>query len=102
MRARHRWLAALALVTGAALTGCAGGDIQEANPTAEGGGDCGTVDMAVSPWVGYEASAHVVGYVATSELGCQVEYKTLKEEIAWQGFGSGDVDVIIENWEHPT
>jgi glycine betaine/proline transport system substrate-binding protein len=57
--------------------------------------------MAVNPWVGYEASAHVVGYVAEHELGCTVEYKDLKEEVSWQGFGSGQVDVVIENWGHP-
>jgi glycine betaine/proline transport system substrate-binding protein len=56
--------------------------------------------MAINPWVGYEASAHVVGYVASSKLGCKVEYKDLKEEVAWQGFGSGEVDTVIENWGH--
>jgi glycine betaine/proline transport system substrate-binding protein len=56
--------------------------------------------MAINPWVGYEASAHVVGYVARTELGCDVEYKDLKEEVAWQGFGSGEVDTVIENWGH--
>jgi len=56
--------------------------------------------MAVNPWVGYEASAHVVGYVAKTKLGCTVDYKNLKEEVSWQGFGSGDVDVVIENWGH--
>jgi hypothetical protein len=56
--------------------------------------------MAINPWVGYEASAYVVGQVAANELGCTVEYKNLKEEVAWQGFGSGQVDVVIENWGH--
>ena len=26
--------------------------------------------------------------------------KNLKEEIAWQGFGTGEVDAILENWGH--
>lgn len=26
--------------------------------------------------------------------------KDLKEEIAWQGFGTGEVDVVLENWGH--
>ena len=56
--------------------------------------------MAINPWVGYEASAYVVGEVAAQELGCETKYKELKEEIAWQGFGSGEVDVVIENWGH--
>ncbi len=56
--------------------------------------------MAVNPWVGYEASAYVVGQLAETELGCDVQYKDLKEEISWQGFGTGEVDVVIENWGH--
>ena len=63
--------------------------------------DCGKFNIAINPWVGYEASAHVVGYVAKSKLGCDVEYKNVKEEVAWQGMGNGEVDVVIENWGHP-
>jgi glycine betaine/proline transport system substrate-binding protein len=86
-------------VAGLVLAGCGGGDIESADTPASGE-DCGEFNMAINPWVGYEASAHVVGYVASTELGCDVEYKTLKEEIAWQGFGTGEVDVVIENWGH--
>jgi glycine betaine/proline transport system substrate-binding protein len=57
--------------------------------------------MAVNPWVGYEASAYVVGVVAEQELGCTVTYKDLKEDVSWQGFGTGEVDVVIEDWGHP-
>ena len=57
--------------------------------------------MAVNPWVGYEADAYVVGHVAEKELGCKVNYKELKEDVSWQGFGTGDVDVVIEDWGHP-
>ena len=35
------------------------------------------------------------------ELGCKVNYKELKEDVAWQGFGTGEVDVVIEDWGHP-
>ena len=35
---------------------------------------CGTVNIAVNPWVGYEANAAVVGYVLQHELGCTVVY----------------------------
>ena len=35
------------------------------------------------------------------ELGCKVNYKELKEEVSWQGFGTGEVDVVIEDWGHP-
>ena len=36
-----------------------------------------------------------------TQLGCTVNYKDLKEEVSWQGFSTGEVDVVIENWGHP-
>ncbi len=96
-------VAAMTVVVGLGLAAC-GGDIESAGGGGggDGGGEeCGQFDIAINPWVGYEASAHVVGYVAKSELGCNVEYKNLKEEVAWQGMGSDEVDVVIENWGHP-
>lgn len=96
-----------ALVTGAAvafaaalvLSACGGQKIQE-NQNQAGGGDCGEFNIAINPWVGYEANAAVIGYVAEKKLGCTVVKKDLKEEVAWQGFGSGEVDAIVENWGH--
>jgi glycine betaine/proline transport system substrate-binding protein len=64
------------------------------------GGPKGTVNIAINPWVGYEADAAVVGYLLKEKLGYTVEEKNLKEEISWQGFESGDVDVVLENWGH--
>jgi glycine betaine/proline transport system substrate-binding protein len=96
--------AALMAVLGLSLAACGGGNIQNAPAPSGGGGqaaNCGKLNMAINPWVGYEASAHVVGYVAKSKLGCEVEYKNVKEEVAWQGMGNGEVDVVIENWGHP-
>jgi glycine betaine/proline transport system substrate-binding protein len=61
---------------------------------------CGTVNLAVNPWVGYAADAAVVGYVATHRLGCTVKLRQLTEEVSWQGFPAGTVDVILENWGH--
>jgi glycine betaine/proline transport system substrate-binding protein len=61
---------------------------------------CGTVNLAVNPWVGYEANAAVVAYILEKELGCTVVKKDLKEEISWQGFETGEVDAILENWGH--
>jgi glycine betaine/proline transport system substrate-binding protein len=92
-------VAALAVAAALALAGCGGSDIKSSS--GSGKGSCTQpLNMAINPWVGYEASAHVVGYVAESKLGCTVNYKSLKEEVSWAGFGSGDVDVVIENWGH--
>jgi glycine betaine/proline transport system substrate-binding protein len=85
-----------------ALSACGGGDIDsgDSGGSSDSASCDSTVNMAINPWVGFEASAHVVGRVIEDELGCKVDYKNLKEEVSWQGFGS-DVDVIIEDWGHP-
>jgi len=83
-----------------ALSACGGGDIEDTG--SSGGKKCDTtVNMAVNPWVGYEASAHVIGQAIEQKLGCKVDYKDLKEEVSWQGFAKGTVDVVIEDWGHP-
>lgn len=61
----------------------------------------GTVNIALNPWVGYTADAAVVAYLLDTELGYTVVQKDLKEDVSWQGFESGEVDVIMENWGHP-
>jgi glycine betaine/proline transport system substrate-binding protein len=58
------------------------------------------VDIAVNPWVGYEANAGVIGHLLKSQLGFTVEYKDLTEQVSWEGFESGAVDAIVENWGH--
>ncbi|MFI9103119.1 ABC transporter substrate-binding protein [Streptomyces fildesensis] len=100
-----RWRAGAAGLTvlGLALTACGGakvGDTPAAAGASSGGGKCGTFNLAVNPWVGYEADAAVVAYVAQHKLGCTVKKKDLKEEVAWQGFGTGEVDAVLENWGH--
>ncbi|WP_030928428.1 ABC transporter substrate-binding protein [Streptomyces sp. NRRL S-646] len=102
-RTRH-WRAGSAgmAVLGLTLTACGG--VKVGDSTAGAGsssGKCGTFNLAVNPWVGYEADAAVVGYVAEHNLGCKVEKKDLKAEIGWQGFETGEVDAILENWGHP-
>lgn len=98
-------IAALVACATLALSACGsgGGDIDAQTAENEenaASGDCGELNMAVNPWVGYEADAYVVGTVAES-LGCKVNYKDLKEDVSWQGFGTGEVDVVIEDWGHP-
>ena len=99
-------LGAVAAVAALALSACGGGSIDDETQANEeaaesGGGECGDLRIAINPWVGYEASAYVVGEVAKQELGCNVEYPELKEDVAWQGFGTDEVDVVIEDWGHP-
>lgn len=96
----HAVLAALATTSALALSACGGGSIENADEPASGE-DCGELNMAINPWVGYEADAYVVGEVAASKLGCTVNYKDLDEQVSWKGFGNGTVDVVIENWGHP-
>lgn len=87
------------------LAACGGSTIDDetkANESKAGGaGECGELNIAVNPWVGDEASSYVVGRVASEQLGCKVNYKNLKEDVSWQGFGTGEVDVVIEDWGHP-
>lgn len=93
-----------AAVLGAALAvaGCGGVRSDAAGDSGDSGksGAKGTVKIAINPWVGYEANAAVVAYLLKEKLGYQVEEKTLKEEISWQGFETGEVDVVLENWGH--
>ncbi|MEV6997020.1 ABC transporter substrate-binding protein [Streptomyces sp. NPDC093982] len=88
-------------VLGLTLTACSGAKVgDDSAGGSDGSGKCGTFNLAINPWVGYEANAAVVAYVAEQDLGCKVVKKDLKEEIAWQGFGTGEVDAVIENWGH--
>jgi glycine betaine/proline transport system substrate-binding protein len=80
-----------------ALAGC-GGVKSDAGDTATAAK--GTVNLAVNPWVGYEADAAVVSYILEKKMGYTVKKKNLKEEISWQGFETGEVDAILENWGH--
>jgi glycine betaine/proline transport system substrate-binding protein len=91
--------AGLFAVLALALAACGGAKVADQERAADGK-DCGSFNLAVSPWVGYEADAAVVAYVAQQDLGCKVVRKNLKEEISWQGFGTGEVDAVLENWGH--
>jgi glycine betaine/proline transport system substrate-binding protein len=108
---RNHWKRGVRLVSASAcallvLSACGDGgsigDETKANEEkAAESGDCGEVNMAVNPWVGYEADAYVFGAVAEQEYGCTMNYKDLKEDVSWQGFGTGEVDIVIEDWGHP-
>ncbi|MEH0541674.1 ABC transporter substrate-binding protein [Streptomyces sp. B21-105] len=104
-RQARRWSVGAAgmAVLGLTLTACGGAKVGDSSSDAGGSGSsakCGTFNLAVNPWVGYEANAAVIAHVAQKDLGCKVTKKDLKEEIAWQGFGTGEVDAVVENWGH--
>ena len=85
---------------GPATAGPASGAPATAAPASAALAACGTVNIADNPWVGYEANVAVVAYILKNSLGCTVNIKNLNEQVSWQGFPTGDVDVILENWGH--
>ena len=99
--------AALIAACALALAACGGAKVGSTGTAASGaagggssGAACGTVNLAVNPWVGYEADAAVAAQVLQTSVGCTVVKKNLDEQVSWQGFGTGEVDVILENWGH--
>ena len=83
------------------LAGCGGASVNQVAAAGDSSAaPCGAVNVAMNAWVGYTANAAVYSYVAKNQLGCTVVQKDLNEQISWQGFGSGEVDIIIENWGH--
>ncbi|MFE9649293.1 ABC transporter substrate-binding protein [Streptomyces sp. NPDC006365] len=104
-RQANKWRVGAAGIAalGLTLTACGGATVEDSSSgsgSSGGAGKCGTFNLAVNPWVGYEANAAVLAYVAENDLDCKVTQKDLKEEIAWQGFGTGEVDAVVENWGH--
>ncbi|MCH8627982.1 ABC transporter substrate-binding protein [Arsenicicoccus piscis] len=106
-RAALPGIGAAVVVLAVGLSGCAGARIGDTNAAAGGGGgagaasgECGTLKLAMNDWVGYTADAAVLTYVARTAMGCTVQQLPMKEQIAWQGFGTGQVHVIVENWGH--
>jgi glycine betaine/proline transport system substrate-binding protein len=97
-------LIALLAASGLAVAACGGAKVGSsggaASTAAAAAKACGTFNLAVNPWVGYEADAAVVGYLAKTKLGCNVVKKNLTEQVSWQGFETGQVDAILENWGH--
>ncbi|MDH2429237.1 ABC transporter substrate-binding protein [Sphaerisporangium sp. TRM90804] len=95
---------ALAAAVGLLISGCGGAKVGESaapsGAASSGAKACGAFNIAINPWVGYEANAAVIAHVAEKSLGCQVTKKDLKEEVAWQGFATGEVDAVVENWGH--
>ncbi|GID97038.1 ABC transporter substrate-binding protein [Amorphoplanes digitatis] len=98
MLTRTRRLAALLSVV--ALAACGDSSTAITAPPGVERTPCGTVSIAVNPWVGYAANVAVVSYLLKQELGCKVVETDLTEDESWEGLASGQVDVILENWGH--
>ena len=89
------------------LAACSGGSGASKAPagsatggaTCKGAGDKGPVKLMINDWVGAQANVAVAECLLT-QLGYKVATQTLAEEVAWQGFDTGEVDVILENWGH--
>ena len=93
-----RYVTALSSVL--VIAACGNADAAITAPPGIARTECGTVTVAINPWVGYEANAAVVDYLMKTELGCEVIEKDLTEVQAWEGLAAGNVDVILENWGH--
>jgi glycine betaine/proline transport system substrate-binding protein len=96
----HRLYKLTALLSTITLAACGGSATAITAPPGVARTDCGSVSIAVNPWVGYEANVAVVSYLLKQELGCTVVEKDLTEDASWEGLASGDVDAILENWGH--
>jgi len=76
------------------------GSAAVAAATCKGDGTKGEVKMMINQWVGAAANV-AVAQCLLQQMGYKVTTSTLAEEVAWQGFSTGEVDVILENWGHP-
>jgi glycine betaine/proline transport system substrate-binding protein len=99
-RLRRIGLAVTGILALGALSAC--GSPAPAVIAAPGAAEtaCGTLRLAVNPWVGYEANAAVVSYLARQELGCEVKLVKETEAESWKHLSEGKVDAILENWGH--
>jgi glycine betaine/proline transport system substrate-binding protein len=81
-------------------SGAPAGSAPAAAATCKGDGSKGEVKMMINQWVGAAANV-AVAECLLQQIGYKVTTSTLAEEVAWQGFQTGEVDVILENWGHP-
>ncbi|KAA9380085.1 protein kinase [Microbispora cellulosiformans] len=87
--------------TTAMTTGKTNGTESSAIPQEGTSKPCAPFTVAVNGWVGSEANAALIEYVAGKYLGCRVVKKYMNEERSWQQLDAGKVDAILENWAHP-
>ena len=58
------------------------------------------VNIAENAWTGYAANVAVVDYILRNNLGCTTKIAKAAEQVSWQGFPTGQTDIILENWGH--
>jgi glycine betaine/proline transport system substrate-binding protein len=97
-------LAAAVAAMSVIVMACGSGTAASPAASSDGGGTAAkcdyTVNIADNAWVGYEANVAVVDYLLRNELGCTTKIKALSEQVSWEGFPTGEIDVILENWGH--
>src|SRR6185369_17107980 len=100
---RMKRIAIAAVALALLISGCNAtkvSDLQSRGELKPGSKPCGTFNLAVNSWVGYEANAAVITYLAENVLGCVVKQRHIAEQVSWKGMSTGQVDAILENWGH--
>jgi len=88
------------------LSACAGSASTSSSSAAGSGSaaakSCGTqtINIADNAWTGYNADTAVVDYILRNDLHCTTHLAKVNEQVSWQGFPTGQIDVILENWGH--
>jgi len=96
---RHLSVGWLRMVLAAASVGVAAVALV-AGATAGGSASCGTVTLNEQAWAGSTANTYVAKYVLEKKLGCKVELKAIAEIPVFQAMASGQVDAVLEDWQH--
>jgi glycine betaine/proline transport system substrate-binding protein len=87
------------------LSACAGSASTGTSTSGSGSAttaSCGStpINIAENAWTGYAANVAVVDYVLKTKLNCTTKISKVDEQVSWQGFPTGQIDVILENWGH--
>jgi glycine betaine/proline transport system substrate-binding protein len=98
-------VAALALAA-ALAAGCGAKTEEGASGTGTGGTGatqaCGTVTLNENTWIGSTANVYVAKHVLENEFDCTVNVTKIAEIPAFQAMADGDVDAVLEDWQHTT
>ena len=77
----------VSVAAGLVLAACGGGDEGDA-----------ALSIAVNPWPGSSANAHVAAEILTRELGIDVTIVEIDENAQWAGLDDGSIDAALEIW----